>query len=284
MPPRVTSYMSSPVITARRNDNLACIRNLMIRHKIGKIVITEEDGETIYGIISKSDFIRILYNRKKYIKPLETLFAYEIATTPVLAVRDNRTIRAVAQIMSRRNIGSLLVLDKEQKLSGIITRADLVRAYAEKYHGKYEVRDFMNQSPPTVTLSHSIFYVIDLMNESGIGKVVVVDGGKPVGVITKSDVMFMNIENLLSGSRLKFVKKRGISGRGFESVIRMYSLPIAEDVMSQNPITVRPSEDLSVAADVMTKNRIGTLPVVDDKGVLVGLLTKHDILNALRQV
>ncbi|MEM2021377.1 MAG: CBS domain-containing protein, partial [Zestosphaera sp.] len=172
----------------------------------------------------------------------------------------------------------------EQKLSGIITRADLVRAYAEKYHGKYEVSDFMNQSPPTVTLSHSIFYVIDLMNESGIGKVVVVDGGKPVGVITKSDVMFMNIENLLSGSRLKFVKKRGISGRGFESVIRMYSLPIAGDVMSPNPITVRPSEDLSIAADVMTKNRIGTLPVVDDKGVLVGLLTKHDILNALRQV
>ncbi len=284
MPPRVTSYMSSPVITAKKNDNLAHIRNLMIRHKIGKVVITEEDGETIYGIISKSDFVRILYNRKKYIKPLEMLFAYEIATTPVLAVSDNRTIKAVAQIMVKRNIGSLLVLDKDQKLIGIVTKADLVRAYAEKYHGVYKVEDFMNRNPPTVSLSHSVFYVIDLMSTSGVGKVVVVEKGKPVGVITKSDIMFLNIEGLLSVSRVKFVKKRGISGRGFESVVRVYSLPIASDVMTPDPITVKPSEDLAVAADVMTKNRIGTLPVVDDEGNLVGLLSKQDILNALRQV
>lgn len=284
MPPRVTSYMSSPVITAKKSDNLAHVRNLMIRHKIGKVVITEEDMETIYGIISKSDFVRILYNRKKYIKPLEMLFAYEIATTPVLAVRDNRTIKAVAQIMIKRNIGSLLVLDKDQKLIGIVTRADLVRAYAEKYHGRYKVKDFMNRNPPTASLSHSIFFVIDLMNESGIGKVVVVEKGRPVGVITKSDVMFMNIEGLLSTGRLKFVKRRGISGRGFEGVVRVYSLPIAGDVMTPDPITVRPDEDLSTAADIMTKNRIGTLPVVDEEGNLVGLLSKHDILNALKQV
>ncbi|PUA33112.1 MAG: hypothetical protein B7O98_01350 [Zestosphaera tikiterensis] len=283
MPPRVSSYMSSPVITASKNDSLAHIRNLMIRHKIGKVVLLDEEGN-VYGIISKSDFIRILYNRKRYVKPLDNILAFEIATIPVLGIQSNKSIKVAAQAMIKKNVGSLLVFDEDQKLVGIITKADLVRAYAEKYSGRYKVGDFMIKEVPTATLTHSLYYVIDLMNESGLGKVVVVEGRKPVGVITKSDVLFLNIDVAESYRKVKYVKRPGVTGRGFEGIIRVYTVPVAGDIMTPNPITVHPDEDLALAADIMVKNRIGTLPVVNNEGELIGLLTKKDVINALRQV
>ena len=281
MPPKVASYMSSPVITALKSDSLAHIRNLMIRHKIGKVVITERNN--VVGIISKSDFIRVLYNRKRYIKPLTNILAYEIMTSPVYAIQPGRTIKAAAQAMLKRDIGSLLVIDRDGRLSGIITRTDLVRAYAERYHGYYRVHDFMMQKVPTVNVAHSIYYVLDVMRESGVNKVVVTDGEKPVGVITKADITFLNITSLTRESA-KFYKQHGITGRGFEGVVRIYTIPLAADIMSSNPLTVGPSEDLAIAADIMVKNRIGTLPVIGKERRLAGLLTKKDIIKALRRV
>lgn len=283
MPPRVSTYMSKPVITATKNDSLAHIRNLMIRHRIGKIVIMDDRGKDVLGIISKSDFIRVVYNRKRYVKPLSNIMAYEIMTSPVYAIQPKRTVKAAAQAMLKKNIGSLLVLDKSGRPAGIITKADLIRAFAEKYFGYFKVSDYMTDRVPVVHVTHSLYYVIDLMGESGLGKVVVTEGNKPVGVITKSDVMFLDLETV-NRSRVKYYKRAGIVGRGFKGVVRFYTIPLAGDLMTPDPITVRPSEDLAIAADIMVKNKIGTLPVVDEHGYLVGLLTKKDILRALRRV
>ncbi len=283
MTSRVSTYMSSPVITSLRTDSLSHIRNLMIRHRIGKVVITDSPRRRVEGIISKSDFVRVVYNKKRYIKPLSNIMAYEIMSSPVYAIQPGRTIKSAAHAMIKRGIGSLLVIGSEGSLMGILTKADLVRAFAEKYHGRFRVKDFMNVKPPTVTPTHSLYYVIDLMNESGLGKVVVVESGIPIGVITKSDVMFLNLEPFLR-RRVKYYKKMSIVGRGFEGVVRFYTIPLAGDLMSPDPLTVGVDEDLAVAADVMVKNRIGTLPVVDGEGALVGLLTKYDVIKALRKV
>ncbi len=281
MPPRIASYMSSPVITASKNDSLAHIRNLMIRHRVGKIVIVDSNGN-VAGIISKSDFARIVYNKKRYIKPLSNIMAYEIMSCPVYAIQPGRTIKAAAQAMLRRNIGSLLVIEKSRRPIGIITKADLVRAYAERYHGRARVNDFMETKVPTVQKTHSLYYIVDLMNETGLGKVVVTEGNKPVGVITKLDIMSLSIENTVR-SKFKY-RRTGFPGRGSEGAARIYVLPVAGDIMTPDPITVRPNEDLAQAADVMVKNEIGTLPVVDEHDYLVGLLTKKHIIQAIRRM
>ena len=282
MPPRVASYMSSPVITASKNDNLAYIRNLMIRHRVSKVVIVDNDN--VVGMISRSDFIRVVFNKRRYIKPLTNILAYEIMTSPVYAIQPGRTIKAAAQAMLKRNIGSLLVLDKNGRLQGIITRTDLVRAYAERYYGCYKVADFMTDKVPTVHVTHSLYYVIDLMQETGLGKTVVVEGNKPIGVITKMDITFLSIPNLIKGASIKYYKRPGYTGRRFEGIIRLYTIPLAGDLMTPDPITVRPEEDLAIAADIMVKNGIGTLPVTNNNGDLVGLLTKRDIIKALRRL
>jgi len=254
----------------------------MIRHRISRVVIV--DGNTIVGIISKNDFVRIIYNRKRYIKPLVNIYAYEIMSSPVFAIQPSKTIKAAAHAMLKRGIGSLLVIERERngRLLGIITKTDLVRAFAEKYRGRFKVSDFMIERVPTVHITHSIYYIINLMSETGIGKVVVVDKDRVVGVITKSDVMFLNL--IAASSIARYGRRIGIVSKSIEGLMEVYALPLAEDFMTPNPITVEPSEDLAVAADIMVKHRLGTLPVVHKDGRLVGLLTKDNVVKALRSV
>ena len=280
MPPRVSTYMSSPVITASPSDNLAYIRNLMLRHKIGRVVIVE-DGQ-IVGIISKTDFVRMLQIRRRYIRPLDTVLAREIMTSPVHVISYDKSIKLAAYSMLRLKISSLPVIDSSKRLVGIITKTDLVRAYRDKYHGKLKVSEVMITNPPVVERTHSIFYVIDLMTSSDVNRVIVIEGNKPVGIIAPSDIAFYNIEGMVSSR--KYIKRGGISPRGIFSSVRVYVIPIANDVMTPDPLVIHQDEDLANAADTMIKNNIGTLPVIDDKGRLVGLVTKREIVKAIRML
>jgi CBS domain-containing protein len=53
----------------------------------------------------------------------------------------------------------------------------------------------------------------------------------------------------------------------------------AIDVMSRDLVTVSPSDTVQDAARVMLKSKVSGLPVVDDKGALVGIVSEGDLLH-----
>ncbi len=57
---------------------------------------------------------------------------------------------------------------------------------------------------------------------------------------------------------------------------------IVEDVMTRNPVTVRPDTTLREAEAIFEKSDFNGLPVVEESGELIGLMTKLDILRAFR--
>lgn len=52
---------------------------------------------------------------------------------------------------------------------------------------------------------------------------------------------------------------------------------LVKDVMTKNPITIQEKESVLEARDLMTKNKINKLPVVDKSGSLVGIITANDL-------
>lgn len=54
-----------------------------------------------------------------------------------------------------------------------------------------------------------------------------------------------------------------------------------KDVMTSDPLTIDPEAPLGTAIDVMRKKRIRHLPVVDDTGRLVGIITDRDLRQAM---
>jgi CBS domain-containing protein len=56
------------------------------------------------------------------------------------------------------------------------------------------------------------------------------------------------------------------------------------DLMTRDPIFAKQDDDLAQAAQTIVRKGIGSLPVLDNEGTVVGLLSKHDIVRALGRV
>ena len=109
--------------------------------------------------------------------------------------------------------------------------------------------------------------VDDVMNLGRIRHMPVLDGDKLVGVVSQRD--------LLSASLSRVLDFDAAERRSF-----MRSIEVSE-VMSRDPVTVRPSTTLREATRLVLTHRFGCLPVVDEGGRVVGLVTETDLLRGV---
>ena len=71
------------------------------------------------------------------------------------------------------------------------------------------------------------------------------------------------------------------SMKHFEERIKKAFASKAEDMMTPDPITVTPDAPVEEAAKLIAKHKHNRLPVVDDDGRLVGVVTRLDVLDAI---
>lgn len=97
-----------------------------------------------------------------------------------------------ARTMVAEDISGLVVQDAAGNLAGIITRADLLRAFTTRPDwGDQAVEAFMSRNVVSVHPGDKITHVAHLLVEKGIHRVVIVQNdGRPVGVISDSDLVY----------------------------------------------------------------------------------------------
>lgn len=156
--PRVEDYMSTPVVVAKPSDTIARVRNLMIRHRLGRIVIVDDAGKPV-GIITKNDLLRLAEAGISK-RPLDSILAEEVMTRDLIVIPYSKSVREAARLMLRHNISGLPVVDDDGRLVGIITKTDIVRTYAERVKGRHKAKDYMYTDPPQVSRQHTMFHVI----------------------------------------------------------------------------------------------------------------------------
>ncbi len=119
------------------------------------------------------------------------------------------------------------------------------------------VEDVMSTPPITVDKETPIEQAAKVMDDNNISSVMVVDkDGKLVGIFTDRD--------------LRFAVAEGKVGKG---------LPI-HMLMTENPITISPSDLVIDAMKKMRNADIKHLPVVDGEGKPLGMITMRDIIDA----
>lgn len=115
----------------------------------------------------------------------------------------------------------------------------------------------MRSPPVTVSFSDTASVIVEKMVTKNIGAVIVVSGGKPVGIITERDII--------------------------ERVIRAHKDPSktkATDIMSSPIITIEFNKTLTDAMKIMREKRIRRLAVTKG-GNLTGIITERRILDSL---
>lgn len=132
-----------------------------------------------------------------------------------------------------------------------------------------KVKNRMSENPLTVTLDTSIHEAMNLMKTNNIRRLPVVEKNKVVGIVTIVDL------NQASPSSATTLSKHELKYLLAKTKIK--------DILPKNQkvITISPENYIETAARIMRENKISGLPVVDDKGSLVGIITETDIFDAL---
>jgi sulfide:quinone oxidoreductase len=105
-----------------------------------------------------------------------------------VAVAPEDTLGEVAERMLEMDAGAVVVVDYGRVI-GILTRHDLVRAYAARVHpSEGRVRQWMTAEPVTVSPETSPRVALTLMREYAIHHLLVADGERPVGLVHIDDV------------------------------------------------------------------------------------------------
>ena len=118
------------------------------------------------------------------------------------------------------------------------------------------VKEVMTRDVCTARKNESLLNASRKMIEFGVGSIIIVENGKPIGIVTERDIL----EKVVSRNKVP-------------------SKVMLEDIMSSPLITIKPTTSLRNAAEIMRRRRIRRLPVVDDTGKLVGIITDNDILS-----
>ncbi|MBQ9407513.1 MAG: CBS domain-containing protein [Desulfovibrio sp.] len=130
------------------------------------------------------------------------------------------------------------------------------------------VRDWMTTEVVSVGPNTPLLKVGKLMKDHHIRRVPVVDEkGQVIGIISDRDVRDASPSKA--------------------TTLDMYELHYllaeikAKNIMTPQPITVKPGDSIERVALIMQEKAIGGLPVVDDTGKMVGIISDHDVFAAL---
>jgi CBS domain-containing protein len=122
----VSKLMNPKVQTDFEDQNIMSACNIMSANDIGcVIVVSRTRDRTPVGIITERDIIRILgkLNPDLFQTPLRTLMS-----KPIITIEQSASINDAAKIMNNKKIRRLVVVDKDNKMIGILTQKDIFNA------------------------------------------------------------------------------------------------------------------------------------------------------------
>jgi CBS domain-containing protein len=274
---RAIDVMSAPVYVVAPADNVAYARRLMLKHRVSRLPVMEEDS--LKGILTKKDIAYRLRQTEPMWRrrPIDRIPVSILMAQDPITVTPETGIRAIAATMLDRDISGLPVVD-EGKVVGIVTKRDVVRsAYVQGLSARV---DEIMEDAVTVNRYHSLDHVIDTIKGKNDKLIVVNDNGSLAGIITESNLAFYEYQDErmnLPRKDVTHLRKEEPGGqKRFRYVVEVSA--VAEDIMSRPVITVRPDASLQDAVGLMLENQINSLVVVEDDGIR-GMLKRDDIIK-----
>jgi len=269
--------MTAPVFFVSPHETIAYARNLMVKHKISRLLVMEEGRLT--GILTKKD---IAYHIRQgepswRRRPVDQIPVGAFTTANPIVVAPDTGIKKITGIFAGKNISSVPVVEAGTVV-GIVTKTDLMKSALVR-NLTCPVEDLM-EDVATVSRYHSLDHVITVMSERHDKVVVLNNDGTIAGIITETNLAFFDNDKKITGVVKKDVtigrreRADGMSGQSLRSVGSV----VAEDVMTSPVITVPIKTLLPDALELMRKNHVNSLVVIEND-TISGIIKRDDIIK-----
>ncbi len=269
---QVSKY-TTPVITLSQEKTIHDALFLLLQNDIKRIVIVKDNISV--GIITERD-IGVFLEHDTSSRTLDKIRLEEIMSQNIVTINvEQEDLLAQAAIrMITFQISSVIIVNEDGTLVGIITKSDIAKSFAQLYRGTYLVRNYMSKKLMTCRKSDSLLFALSVLNKSKISRLVVTDNdGKAVGIISYDT----------------FLRNSGYFKA--EKNTRDYLLPSVSaknmtvgSLLGPDLLVVRANDDLAQSAKLMIEYKVSGIPVVDANDNLDGIISSTDIVLAYSEI
>ena len=264
---QIKNLMSEDIITIDKDQNLSDALKLLRKHNISRLPVT--NNKQLVGIISERDIAAKLGSSKYESMPASRLHISSVMVKDVFTVPQTMQLDEVARLMLENGIGSVPVMNDDDDMVGIVSKADFVTLAVGIAFEKITVKEIMSKDLTVVSPTERLVHARRQMLESHVGRLPVVEDEFLAGMVTSKDLMRAFID---------FRKK--VPEKYQKSQIKEV---LVEDIMSSNPTFTSKDATIADVARVMIETGYNGLPVVEEDKV-VGIITQTDILRLIEKL
>jgi len=267
--------ISNKPITILKNTTVSDVIRELLETKLSRLIVMES-GKPV-GIITEKDIGFFLFSETSK-QGLDDIPISKIMK-PILFVKETTTMQESAKIMLEKGVSSLTIGSPED-LRGILTKTDLVKYYLKNPSEK-KVVDYMT---PDFVFTHSaapLYKVVKKMIEKKISRIIVKNQKEePVGIVSFRDLFRISVELGSEEDDSGFTISDQIR-KGFLSEEGFGDLSLAREVMTKGIVSIKFNENLAKACELILKNNVSGLVVLDGNGSIAGIISKTDIIKAI---
>ncbi len=133
------------------------------------------------------------------------------------------------------------------------------------------LKEWMTKNVVSVTSQASLMEALELLKKNGFRRLPVVDGReRPIGIVTDRDM------KAAAPSKTTALDEHELN-------YLLSSIKIG-DIMTKNPVTLHEEDTIQAASSIMLEKKFAGLPIVDENGVLIGIVTETDLFRALLEI
>lgn len=243
----VANYMTPYPISVDPDVSFSKVVEFMAERGFGNLIVSE--GVIPSGILTEQEILSVIAQGKI----TSNLKVKDMGFQPFVKIYLGNTIFDAAYEMIKEKQRPLVFADKD-KLVGIITASDMLRAF-RKTSNAPSIEDVTTTNIIQCKYEDSILHAVKMMHEKRIGSILVDKDGK-YGIFSERDLLVHVLANN--------VDLTGEVG-GYSS------FPL---------ITAKQGIKANEAASIMASNNIKRLGLIDENNALVGIVTARDLVDA----
>ncbi len=271
----IMAIATRDVISLPQTQSIMAAVEQMTTCGFRRLPVTDAGTKRLLGIVTSGDIINFLGGGDKYqlvqVRHNGNLIAAvneairTIMTPQPATLGSDARIRDAVEVITRKKIGGLPIVDKDGILLGIATERDVLSVLASG-RSPLHVEDVMSSALRVTAPDCPIATVTRDMTKHRFRRLPVVSDDVLYGIVTATDIM------RYLGSREVFSKM--VTG----NVAEVTGLPV-RNLIAGELFTTSPEKAINEVAQEMLRKNIGALPVIEDSR-LVGLVTEFDLVRA----
>lgn len=256
---KVKEFMTTDIIIVDKDIDLKHVIDLMKKHEITKIPVVE--NKKLIGIVTDNTIVYKLGSIRKKGIPPSRMHASSVTEKNIERITPDTDVRTILKTVGQPG-PTMLCVEENEKLIGIITKADLLPLVSSQK----KVRDIMNKRLLTISPDDRVIHARRIMIDENIARLPVIDNGNLIGMISDNEIAFA----------LADIKKSIPLGRQKHQLDEL----LVNDVMKTPAIWTEPNLTAKQVANLMTQKNVGALPVLEN-GKLIGIISRTDLLRTI---